>query len=120
MKDPALVVRLRRRVADATVPERQLFVEEWVACSGKQSPDTKARFAILLEAKAWTDAALLLASAALLGCVVQMTVGAGTSAARIECSEGRGASEAVGHSGGLGLAFLSAVLEKLSGGVPRR
>ena len=49
---------LHERVADAAAPERQLFVDVWFACTGKQPPDTKARFAILLEAKAWTDAAI--------------------------------------------------------------
>lgn len=52
VRDPALLRSLRERVAGMSGSDRALFAEVWFACTGKQSLDTKACYAILLDAKA--------------------------------------------------------------------
>ncbi|TXM71370.1 hypothetical protein FV226_15605 [Methylobacterium sp. WL12] len=56
---------LIERVADAPAPSRELFAEVWFATTGKQHPDIKGRFAVLMDAKAWTEAALIAVACAL-------------------------------------------------------
>lgn len=118
MRDLAILSSLRERVADAHAPDRPLFVEVWFACTGKQSPDTKARFAILLDAKAWIDAALLMAHAALPegrismaaeGGAISVTIGALAPAGGVSA----GVFQTVDRSDGLGWAILAAVLDEL-------
>ncbi|WP_156648105.1 hypothetical protein [Methylobacterium sp. Leaf88] len=117
MRDPALLSSLRERVADASGPDRALFAEVWFACTGKQSPDTKARFAILLDAKAWTDAALLLARSALPEGRLSITVDRGIlslviGAANLARGAGADGSRAIHRTDDLGWAILAAVLDE--------
>ncbi|SDO45212.1 hypothetical protein SAMN05216360_12330 [Methylobacterium phyllostachyos] len=56
---------ITEKVAEAREPSRELFAEVWFATTGKQHPSIKVRFALFMEAKAWTDAALITAAHAL-------------------------------------------------------
>ena len=52
---------LIKRLEEATAPNKKLFVEAYEAVHGKSDIDIKfGRFLILLDAGAWTDAALTL------------------------------------------------------------
>ncbi|MFK5600299.1 hypothetical protein ACFZ8E_25360 [Methylobacterium sp. HMF5984] len=54
----ALLNSLVEKVAESPAPSRELFAEVWFATTGKQHPDIKGRFAVLMDAKAWTEARL--------------------------------------------------------------
>lgn len=117
-RDPALLSSLRERVTDAAGPDRALFAEVWFACTGKQSPDTKARFAILLDAKAWTDAALLLTRSALPEWRISVAAVAGSILVEIGVPQaatrvGTAAPRMADRSDGLGWVILAAVLDEL-------
>lgn len=111
----SLLNSLRERVADAEAPDRKLFTDVWFACTGKQTPGTNFRFAVLLDAQAWADAALLLAICALpnerfdLFCATGGTNTLSVVGARPteNC-----AAEAAFHSGRIGLAILATVLDR--------
>jgi hypothetical protein len=118
VRDPALLSSLRERVADASGPDRALFAQGWFACTGKQSPDTKARFAILLDAKAWIDAALLLARLVLpegrlsvmaYGGIFSILIGT----ANLAHGAGADRSHAIHRADEFGWAILAAVLDEL-------
>ncbi|AWN39594.1 hypothetical protein [Methylobacterium durans] len=116
-KEIAVLNSLRERVADAEAPDRQLFIDVWFACTGTQSPDTKVRFAVLLDALAWADAALLLATCALPGQRLELfwSAGGGRALSVVGASASEdGAAAAAYHSGRVGLAILAAVLDCLT------
>ena len=118
VRDPALLRSLRERVGDMSGPDCALFAEVWFACTGKQSPYPKARFAILLDAGAWTDAALLLARSALpegrvsitaKGASISVAIGAPQPPARNDAV----VSQVVDRLEELGAVILGAVLDDL-------
>ncbi|ACB79509.1 hypothetical protein Mpop_1339 [Methylorubrum populi BJ001] len=119
MTDVARLNSLLERVADATAPERSLFAEVFFACAGKQHPDIKAHFAMRMDEKAWTEAALVLTACALPGYRVQTNSGPGPGkvsllAPKADGSPGSAPSEPAHHAGGIALAMLVAVLRELS------
>lgn len=119
MTDAARLNSLLERVADATAPERSLFAEVFFACAGKQHPDIKAHFAVRMDEKAWTEAALVLTACALPGYRVQTNSGRGPGkvillAPKADGSTGSVPSEPAHHAGGIALAMLVAVLRELS------
>jgi len=119
MTDAARFNSLLERVADAAAPERSLFAEVFFACTGKQHPDIKGRFAVLMHAGAWTEAALILTACALPGWRVQTNNGRGPGevillAPEADGSRGSVPSETVHHAGGVALAMLVAVRRGLS------
>lgn len=86
---------------------------------GNRSPDIKAHFAMLLDEKAWTKAALVLTACALPGYRVQTNGGCGPSrvilfAPKADGSVATTPSEPAQHAGGVPLAMLVAVLTELS------
>lgn len=118
MTDVGRLNSLLERVADATAPERSLFAEVFFACAGKQHPDIKGRFAVLMAAGAWTEAALILTACALPGWRVQTSNGRGPGQATLLAPEADGSpgstpSEPAHHAGGVALAMLVAVLRQL-------
>lgn len=122
MTDAARLNSLLERVADATAPERSLFAEVFFACAGKQHPDIKGRFAVLMHAGAWTEAALILTAYALPGWRVQTNSGHGAGEVILLAPEAGGSpasvpSEPAHHDGGVALAMLVAVLREISGGL---
>ena len=56
---------LIEQVADAPAPSRELFAEVWFATTGKQHPDIKGRCAVLMDAKTWTESALIIVACTL-------------------------------------------------------
>lgn len=119
MTDAARLNSLLERVADATAPERSLFAEVFFACAGKQHPDIKGRFAVLMDAGARTEAALILTACALPGWRVQTNSGRGPGkvillAPEADGSPGSVPSEPANHTGGVAPAMLVAVLRELS------
>jgi len=119
MTDVARLNSLLERVADATAPERSLFAEVFFACAGKQHPDIKAHFAMRMDEKAWTEAALVLTACALPGYRVQTNSGRGPGkvillAPKADGSPGSVPSEPAHHAAGIALAMLVAVLRELS------
>jgi hypothetical protein len=119
MTDPARLSSLIEKVADAAAPERSLFAEVFFACAGKPHPDIKAHFAMLLDEKAWTNAALVLTACALPGYRVQTNSGRGPGkvilfAPRADGSEGTSPGEPAHHAGGVPLAMLMGALMELS------
>lgn len=119
MTDVARLNSLLERVADATAPERSLFAEVFFACAGKQHPDIKGRFAVLMHMGAWTEAALILTACALPGWRVQTNNGPGPGEVILLAPEANGSrgsvpSEPTHHAGGVPLAMLVAVLRELS------
>lgn len=119
MTDAARLNSLLERVADATAPERSLFAEVFSACAGKQHPDIKGRFAVLMHAGAWTEAALILTACSLPGWRVQINSGPGPGevillAPEPDGSRGTLQGEPAHHAGGVALAMLVAVLREPS------
>ena len=112
---------LIEKVTDAREPSRELFAEVWFVTTGKQDPDIKVRFALFMEAKAWTDAALITAAHALPGWGVVTRTGPGSGEAKMQPLGVRGRSrygglEPIRHPGGAALAVLQAMLQaKLAG-----
>lgn len=103
----------------AKKPELSLFAEVFFACAGKQHPDIKGRFAVLMGVGAWTEAALVLTACALPGWSVQTNNGRGPGkvillAPKADGSPGSVPSKPVHHAGGVALAVLVAVLRELS------
>ena len=116
--DPALLSSLRERVADASGLDLALFAEVWFACTGKQSPDMKVRFAILLDAGAWIVAALLLARSALPEGRLSIMVDGGIlsiviGTANLARGAGADRSHAIHRADEFGWAILAAVLDEL-------
>ncbi|MCJ2078844.1 hypothetical protein MKK68_24935 [Methylobacterium sp. E-016] len=106
---------LIERVADAPAPSRELFAEVWFATTGKQHPDIKGRFAVLMDAKAWTEAALITVACALPDwrVVTKASVGPGEALMLPPDPRGivpEGSSDTVRHAGGTALAILEAML----------
>ena len=106
---------LIEQVADAPAPSRELFAEVWFATTGKQHPDIKGRFAVLMEAKAWTEAALLTVACALPDwrVVTKASRGAGEALMLPPDQVGgvpEGSSDTGSHPGGTALAILQAML----------
>lgn len=104
------------KIAEAREPSRQLCTDVWFATTDRQHPDIKARFALLVEAKAWMDAALLTAAYALPGWVVVATIGPGPGEAKLRLpgSAHRASPaglKAVRHPAGAALAILQVVTE---------
>ena len=106
---------LIEKVADAPAPSRELFAEVWFATAGKQHPDIKGRFAVLIDAKAWTEAALITVACALPDwrVVTKASSRAGEASLlapdHVRCVPER-ASDTVHHPGGSALAILQAML----------
>lgn len=122
MSTSAALNSLLERIMDAPAPERSLFVEAWLACAGNQSPDLKAHFAMLLETKAWTDAALVTVACALPRWHV-VTSGRPMKAGKARLlqpkdEEGialRPYGEEISHPGGVSLAILGALVAAAAG-----
>lgn len=106
---------LIEKVADSPAPSRELFAEVWFATTGKQHPDIKGRFAVLMDAKAWTEAALITVACALPDwrVVTKASCGAG-EALMLPPDHLGGVPERSGdtlrHAGGAALAILQAML----------
>ena len=103
------------RVADAPAPSSELFAEVWFATTGKQDPDIKGRFAVLMDAKAWTEAALITVACALPDWRVVTKASRGTGEALMLPPDHVGgvperSSDTVRHAGGAALAILQALL----------
>ena len=119
MTDAARLNSLLERAVDATAPERTLFAEVFFACAGRQHPDIKAHFAMRMDEKAWTEAALILTACALPGWRVQTNSGRGPGKVILLAPEANGSpgfvpSEPAHHAGGIALAMIVAVLRELS------
>lgn len=115
MPDVARLCALIEKVADAREPSRELFADVWFATTGKQHPDIKVRFAQFMEARAWTDAALITAAYALTGWGVITRSGPGPGEARVQPpgAKHRGGAAhlvSVRHAGGAALAILQALM----------
>ncbi|MCJ2120667.1 hypothetical protein MKK65_29620 [Methylobacterium sp. J-001] len=119
--DAARLGDLIEKVAAAPEPARELFAEVWFATTGKQHPDVKVRFALFIEAKAWTDAALITVAHALPGWGVVTRTGPGSGEAKMQPPglrvRGRYEGlELIRHPGGAALAVLQVMLQaKLAG-----
>lgn len=114
--DMARLGPLITKIAAARAPSRDLFVDVWFATTDEQYADLSTRFASLVEASAWTDAALITAAHALPGWVVMATMGSGQNEAKLRLpGAGHGATpsglKAVRHPSGAALAILQAVLQ---------
>ncbi|TXN66325.1 hypothetical protein [Methylobacterium sp. WL6] len=115
MDHEARLNSLIKRVADAPAPSRELFAEVWFATTGKQHPDIKGRFAVLMDAKAWTEAALLTMACALPDWRVVTEASRGASEARMLPLDHVGgvperSGDTVRHPGGTALAIIQALL----------
>ncbi|MCJ2039225.1 hypothetical protein MKK55_09760 [Methylobacterium sp. J-059] len=115
MDHEARLNSLIKRVADAPAPSRELFAEVWFATTGKQHPDIKGRFAILMDATAWTEAALLTVACALPDWRVVTKANRGAGEALMLPPDHVGSvpecfSDTVRHAGGAALAILQAML----------
>ena len=113
--DTAGLGALIEKVAKARKPSRPLFAEVWFATTGKQDADTKARFAFFMQAKAWTDAALITVEHALPEWGVVTRVGPGPGEAKLQppgLGHGKRPAglETVRHPGGAALGILQAML----------
>lgn len=106
---------LIERVSDAPAPSRELFAEVWFATTGKQHPDIKGRFAVLMDANAWTEAALITVACALPDWRVVTKATRGACEALMLPPDHVGIvperfSDTVRHPGGGALAILQAML----------
>ena len=111
----ALLNNLIEKVAESPAPSRELFAEVWFATTSKQHPDIKGRFAVLMEAKAWIEAALITVACALPDwrVVTKASRGAGEALMLPPDHVGGvpdGSSDTVRHPGGAALAILQAML----------
>lgn len=116
MERRAFLNSLIEKVAESPAPSRELFAEVWFATTGKQNPDIKGRFAVLMDAKAWTEAARITVACALPDwrVVTKATRGAGEALMLPPDHLGivpEGSSGTVRHLGGAALAILQAMLE---------
>ena len=107
---------LIEKISDAREPSRDLFAGVWFATTDKQHPDIKVRFALFMEAKAWTDAALITVAHALPGWSVVAMIGPGPGEAKMRPpgASRRGSTmglEPVRHPGGIALAIMKAMLQ---------
>lgn len=107
---------LIEKVASAQEPSCELFAEVWFATTGDQPSDIKVRFALLMDARAWTDAALITAAHALPGWGVVARSGPGPGEARMQPPdarrhEGKARIAPVRHAGGAALAILHSMLQ---------
>ena len=87
----------------------------WFATTGKQHPDIKGQFAVLMDAKAWTEAALITVAYALPEWRVVTKVSRGAGEALMLPPDLAGgvperSSDTVRHAGGAALAILQAML----------
>ena len=115
MDRSALLNSLIEKVADAPAPSRELFAEVWFATTGKQHPDIKGRFAVLMDAKAWTEVALITVACALPDWRVVTKASRGACEALMLPPDHLGAvpkrsGDTVRHAGGASLAILQAML----------
>ncbi|MCJ2112849.1 hypothetical protein MKK64_16825 [Methylobacterium sp. E-025] len=106
---------LIEQVAYAPAPSRELFAKVWFATTGKQHPDIKGRFAVLMGAKAWTEAALLIVACTLPEWRVVTKASRGAGEALMLPPDHVGgvperSSDTVSHPGGPALAILKAML----------
>ena len=122
MKPDAVRINvLIEKVIAAREPSRELFAEVWFVTTGKQDPDVKVRFALFMEAKAWTDAALITTAHALPGWGVVTRTGPRSGEAKMQPPGVRGRGryeglEPIRHPGGAALAVLQVMLQaKLAG-----
>ena len=107
---------LIEKVADAPAPSRELFAEVWFATTGKQHPDIKGRFAVLMHDRAWREAALVMVACALPGWRVVSTSRRGCGEALLLSPDHVGVvpdnpEAIVRHTGGASLAILVAMLQ---------
>lgn len=112
----ALFNSLIEKVVDAPAPSRELFAELWFATTGQQHPNIKGRFAVLMDDKAWTEAALITVACALPGWRVVTTRSRGVGKALLLPPDHKGivpkqSDDTVRHPGGPALAILQAMLQ---------
>ncbi|QGY04780.1 hypothetical protein MMSR116_24885 [Methylobacterium mesophilicum SR1.6/6] len=113
--DGARLNALIEKAAAAREPSRELFADVWFATTGKPHADIKVRFALFMEAKAWTDAALIIAAHALPEWGVVTRTGPGPGEAKMQPPGVRSRRyqglEPIRHPGGAALAVLQAILQ---------